>query len=373
LNHELESAIRDLADQKFALDQHAIVAITDVQGTINYVNDKFCTISQYSREELVGNNHRILNSFFHSREFFQTMYRTIANGKVWHDEIRNRAKDGSFYWVDTTIVPALGVDGKPRQYVAIRADITQRKRGEAEILKQQSELAGSNSDLEQFAYAASHDLQEPLRAVGGCVSLLQARYHDKLDERAQEYMRHAVEGTTRMQTLIDNLLSFSRVGTRNKEFGAVSSQLAMENALKNLSVSIQEKHAQVKHDPLPIVLGDLSQLSLVFQNLIGNALKFCNTETPYIQIGAEKRESEWEISVSDNGIGIEPQYFERIFVIFHRLHTRREYAGTGMGLALCKKIVERHGGRIWVESQLGKGTTFRFTLAAPPSSPRHLV
>jgi PAS domain S-box-containing protein len=486
-----EQALKELADQKFALDQAAIVAITDVQGTIQYVNDKFCAISQYSREELLGNNHRILNSGHHSREFFQEMYRTIASGKVWHDEIRNRAKDGSSYWVDTTIVPTLGAEGKPRQYVAIRADITQRKlaeqalreqaevldqaqvlvrdaesrivlwtsgaerlygfsrseavgkishellgtefpeplveterklmesgiwegelthyhrnggrlhvasiwllkkgdgkvqhiveannditqrkRVEAELQQQQTELSRSNADLEQFAYAASHDLQEPLRAVGGCVNLLQARYGEKLDERAHEYMQHAVEGASRMQNLIDDLLSFSRVGTRGKEFQPVSCDQAVENALKNLSVSIAEKQAQVEHRPLPMVLGDLTQLSLVFQNLIGNALKFCGAEKPCIQVEAEKRPREWEIVVRDNGIGIDPQYFERIFVIFQRLHTRKEYPGTGMGLALCKKVIERHGGRIWVESESGKGTTFRFTLPAPPSEQTRVV
>jgi len=354
---------KELADQKFALDQHAIVAVTDVHGTITYVNDRFCSISGYSREELIGQNHRILNSGHHPREFFQQMYRTIAAGEVWHSEIKNRAKDGSFYWVDTTIVPFRNAAGKPQQYIAIRTDITEQKRTEAELQEQAEELARSNRDLEQFAYAASHDLQEPLRAVTGCMQLFKARYAGKFDERGDEFIAHAVDGATRMQKLIDDLLTFSRVSTQSAQLQPVQCSEAVENALKNLSVALAEKHAVVEREALPTVIGDLSQLSLLFQNLIGNALKFCRQE-PRIYVGARREGHEWILSVRDNGIGIEPKYFERIFVIFQRLHTRKEYPGTGMGLALCKRIVERHGGRIWVESQLGNGTTFRFTLRA---------
>jgi light-regulated signal transduction histidine kinase (bacteriophytochrome) len=260
-----------------------------------------------------------------------------------------------------------------RHIIEANNDITQTKLAEADLKARQTELARSNGDLEQFAYAASHDLQEPLRAVAGCVNLLQARYGEQLDERAHEYMRHAVEGAGRMQSLIDDLLAYSRVGTRGKEFQVVACEKAVENALKNLSVAIQEKQAQIEHDPLPVVAGDLLQLSQLFQNLIGDALKFSGAEIPCIHIGAQEGNKEWEISVRDNGIGIDPQYFDRIFVIFQRLHTRKEYPGTGMGLALCKKVVERHGGRIWVESESGKGTTFRFTLPALQSVPAQLV
>jgi PAS domain S-box-containing protein len=359
-----EQALKDLEDQKFALDQHAIVAVTDVQGTIQYVNDKFCAISGYSREELIGQNHRIINSGHHPKEFFQEMYRSLAAGKVWHAEIKNRAKEGTYYWVDTTVVPMLNAEGKPKQYVAIRADITQRKSAQQALQQQTEDLVRSNRDLEQFAYAASHDLQEPLRAVVGCMQLLKARYQGKLDERGDEFIHHAVDGATRMQNLIDDLLAFSRVGTRATELQPVSCAEAVQNAIKNLSVAIETSRAEIECAPLPMVLGDLSQLSLLLQNLIGNALKFRGRRLPHIYVGAERQNGEWVISVQDNGIGIEPQYFERIFVIFQRLHTRKEYPGTGMGLALCKKIVERHGGRIWLDSKLGMGTTFRFTLPA---------
>jgi PAS domain S-box-containing protein len=243
------------------------------------------------------------------------------------------------------------------------ADITERKRAEQELRRRSEELARSNRDLEQFAYVASHDLQEPLRAVAGPLQLLQRRYHGQLDARADEFIGHAVDGATRMQALIDDLLSYSRVGRLENPQQLTDCQHVLDQALKNLSVAIQETGAQISHDPLPVVRAIPAQLALLFQNLVANAIKFRSKERPVqIRVGAETRADAWLFQVQDNGIGIDPQYFERIFLIFQRLHTRREYPGTGLGLALCKRIVEHHGGRIWVESEAGKGTTFFFTL-----------
>ncbi len=249
---DLARKVAELADQKFALDQHAIVAITDVQGTITYVNEKFCAISKYSREELIGQNHRLVNSGYHPKEFFQQMYQTIASGQVWHGEMRNRAKDGSFYWVDATIVPFMGADGKPRQYVAIRADITERKRAEEEIRqlndkleRRVAELARSNADLEQFAYVASHDLQEPLRMVAAYTQLLAERYRGKLDENADKYIGYASEGALRMQTLIQDLLAFSRVGRNGAARVQVDCNAALEEVLLHLGPAIRESGAVV--------------------------------------------------------------------------------------------------------------------------------
>ena len=233
-----------------------------------------------------------------------------------------------------------------------------------------TELARSNSDLQQFAYVASHDLQEPLRMVASYTQLLAKRYKGRLDEDADEFIAYAVNGASRMQALIQDLLAFSRVDSQGQRFEPTSVETLLGYALDNLKGAIEEAGAVVTHGPLPDVMADERQFLHLLQNLVSNALKFRGPEPPRIHLSAERRGSEWLFSVRDNGIGIDPQYKERIFVLFQRLHTTAEYPGTGIGLALCKKIVERHGGRIWMESQLGQGATFYFTLPdrAMPSS-----
>jgi PAS domain S-box-containing protein len=527
LNIELEAALKDLSEQKFALDQHAIVATTDVQGTITYVNDKFCAISKYSREELIGQNHRILNSGHHPKEFFQQMYHTIASGKVWHAEIKNRAKDGSTYWVDTTVVPFMNSDGKPRQYVAIRADITERKRAEdvreqlaavvessedaiisenmdgtitawnsgaeklfgyspaeavgkpmlmlesserknqaldrltrlgrgerveeidtirvrkdgrkidisarifpikdssgaiigaskiarditqrkladeeiqrlnnemesrnkaleaqtVELQKARDELElrvkertlelaasnqileRSNIELQQFAYVASHDLQSPLRSISGFVQVLRMEYDEKLDDQGRDYIRRTVQAIAKMQTLIRDLLAYSRVDSRSRPFEPVPLVDVFHGSVLLLESSIRDAGGQVTCDELPVVLGDGSQLTQLMQNLIGNGLKYHGTDPPHVHVSAEHgtKGNEWIVSVRDNGIGVDPKYFGRIFEIFKRLHDQKEYPGTGIGLAVCRRVVERHGGAIWVESEAGHGSNFRFSIPA---------
>ena len=225
-----------------------------------------------------------------------------------------------------------------------------------------AELARSNAELEQFAYVATHDLQEPLRAVASCVQLLQKRYEGQLDARADEFIAHAVDGTKRMQTLIDDLLAYSRIGTRANAIATANCEFVLQEALDDLAVAMKESQAVVTHDPLPIVRADATQLAQLFQNLIANAIKFRGDRAPRIHVSATHVGDAWRFSIADNGIGMEPQYFERIFMVFQRLHTRKKYQGTGIGLAICKKVVERHGGRIWVESQFGSGATFFFTL-----------
>jgi light-regulated signal transduction histidine kinase (bacteriophytochrome) len=251
-----------------------------------------------------------------------------------------------------------------RLYSAAQQEISERVRAEAALGKAAEELARSNAELEQFAYAASHDLQEPLRMVSSYMQLLARRYEGALDSDAHEFIGFAVDGAKRMQRLINDLLTYSRVGTRGKEFEPTDCEVILRQVLANLQVTISESAAVVTHDPLPTVLADDSQLVQLFQNLIGNAMKFRNERAPEIHIGAEPADDEsyWRFFVRDNGIGIDDQYGERIFVIFQRLHTREEHPGTGIGLAICKKIVERHDGQIWVESQVGQGSTFCFTL-----------
>jgi light-regulated signal transduction histidine kinase (bacteriophytochrome) len=232
-----------------------------------------------------------------------------------------------------------------------------------ELRQRTEELARSNAELEQFAYVASHDLQEPLRMVSSYTQLLEQRYEDLLDARAKKYIYYAVDGANRMQTLITDLLSYSRVGSRAQPLAITDSHSALGEAIRNLSSSIAETQALVTTDDLPIVCADRSQVVQLFQNLIGNAIKFRGTQSPRVHVSAERSGEDWVFSVRDNGIGIEAKYFERIFVIFQRLHSREEYPGTGIGLALCKRIVERHGGKIWVESEPGRGSAFLFSLA----------
>jgi signal transduction histidine kinase len=234
----------------------------------------------------------------------------------------------------------------------------------AELNERAKDLARSNSELQQFAYVASHDLQEPLRMVASFTQLLAKRYGDKLDDDARDFINYAVDGAMRMQTLISDLLNYSRVGTQGKPLVPTNSEALLKRVLDSLKISIEESGAVIVGDHLPVVMADPQQLSQLFQNLITNAIKFHGQDVPRIRISTERIGKEWKFSVRDNGIGISQEHADRIFIIFQRLHTKTEYPGTGIGLAICKKIVERHGGRIWIEPSPGGGTTFCFTIAA---------
>jgi len=304
---------------------------------------------------------------------------------------RGWIKDLEFEMVrkDGTLLPVLlsasAIKDEKGNFIMSRStmfDITELKRIEEELTKYREhledlvkqrtsalekmthELARSNADLQQFAYAASHDLQEPLRTVAGFVKLLERRYKGKLDEKADEFINYTCEGVERMQLLIKDLLIYSQVDTKERVFKPINSSVALESAIRSLRSAIEENEAKVTYDPLPTVMADASQMSRLFQNLIGNAIKFCNEPPVRVHVSAKQKGDEWIFSVHDNGIGIEPEQADRIFVIFQRLHSREEYPGTGIGLAICKRIVERHGGRLWVDSELGKGSTFYFTLSA---------
>jgi PAS domain S-box-containing protein len=276
---------------------------------------------------------------------------------------------GGTRWISVSGEPIFDSQGRFTGYRGVGSDITERKLAEAELkrahddlAKKAEELQRSNAELEQFAYVASHDLQEPLRMVSSYTQLLGKRYGDKLQGDAQEFMHYIVDGAARMKQLIEDLLAYSRVGTKGKEFKPVPVEAPLRKAITNLRAAIEESSAAVTWDPLPTVDADEMQLAQLFQNLMGNALKFRGSGVPRIHVSAEEKDGEWHLSVADNGIGIEPQYFERIFMLFQRLHTMGEYPGTGIGLAICKKVVERHGGRIWVSSTAGEGSRFHFTL-----------
>jgi PAS domain S-box-containing protein len=292
------------------------------------------------------------------RERTAMAYQDYINGKLpaYEVEFRQRTRSGEWKWIlSLGKILKLDEQGNPLRMLGTHTDITARKQMEEDLRR-------SISELEQFAYVASHDLQEPLRAVAGMVELLSQRYKGKLDERADTYITHAVEASQRMQKLINDLLEYSRITRFGKSLEPTNLESVLQAALKNLYVAIEESHAQITYDPLPTVMADPSQLTQVLQNLIGNAIKFRSEHTPQIHVSAEKTGNAWQISVRDNGIGIDPQYFERIFLLFQRLHTRRTYSGTGIGLSLCKKIIERHGGTINVDSTPNKGSTFHFTL-----------
>jgi PAS domain S-box-containing protein len=319
----------------------------------------------YSRDELVGQKVKnIIPEGFaerliadDTRSAAEALAQQIGTGI----ELSGRRKDGSEFPLEIMLSPLESAEGI-LVTAAIR-DISERKKSEEHLVKAVGNLKRSNEELQQFAYVASHDLQEPLRMVASYTQLLAKRYKGRLDSDADEFIAYAVDGCHRMQGLIQDLLAYSRAGADGKALRKISGDNALNEALTNLRRTIGESGAVVTHDPLPVIQTDDTQLALVFQNLVGNAIKYRSTEVPRVHVSASKNGGrEWIFSVRDNGLGIDPQYFERIFILFQRLHGRAEFEGTGIGLAICKKIVERLGGRIWVESLPKKGSTFYFAL-----------
>jgi PAS domain S-box-containing protein len=458
---ELQRSLKEALDYKYALEESSIVAITDQKGVIRYANDNFCKISKYDREELIGQDHRIINSAFHPKEFIRDLWVTIANGNIWKGEIKNKAKDGTIYWVDTTIVPFLNEQGKPYQYIAIRSDITERKRvvdlsaankaltfqskenekraaelsvannkelafqneekekraaelliankelvfqnqekekraaelivankelafqneekekRAAELLiankelvfqnqekeKRTLELINTNKVLEQFAYVASHDLQEPLRTVSNYMKVFEEDYLKLLDVNAMRYIHSINNATKRMSSLIKSLLDFSRLG-RNTKLVFSDCRKIIDDVLADIDTVIKGSNAVIEVFDMPQLNIFEIEIGQLFQNLITNAIKFRRENTqPKIIISSEQIENAWRFSVSDNGIGIDSAYFQRIFDIFQQLETTKKHEGSGIGLANCKRIVQLHKGEIWVESIPEQGTTFYFTLS----------
>jgi PAS domain S-box-containing protein len=320
----------------------------------------------YRRDELVGQKvTSIIPAGFAERlvaDGTRTAAEALAQQIGTGIELIGHRKDGSEFPIEIMLSP-LESDEGILVTAAIR-DISARKSAESALQQKIQELNRSNEELEQFAYLASHDLQEPLRMVASYTQLLSRRYKGKLDSDADDFIAFAVDGAAHMQRLIHDLLAYSRVGTKAQQMRETSSEEALRQALMNLRGAIGDSGAQVTHDPLPIVVADEVQLVQVFQNLVGNAIKYQGPGVPKVHISAARSGGKkWVFSVQDNGLGIEPQYFDKIFGMFQRLHKRDEFSGTGIGLAICKKIVERHGGSIWVESQPGQGSTFRFALA----------
>ncbi len=343
---------------------------------LNYVsvNSQYAAALGLTQEEMLGKDDYAFYPVYLAEKYRADDRRIMSTGKGETLEEQYQGANGEDVWIETFKAPVRNEENQVIGVLGMFSEITERKRQEAELQELNSRLQRSNADLQQFAYVASHDLQEPLRMVGSYLQLIERRYNDKLDDTGREFMAFAVDGAQRMQQLIQSLLQYARVESRGQAFTLVNCNEALQNVRKNLGEAVSDTNAKLICQTLPEVWGDSIQLGQVFQNLISNALKFHEDNTPEVSISAI-RTNEWKgpdhpgldrpgwlFSVSDNGIGMDPQYAERIFVIFQRLHSRDEYPGTGIGLSLCKRIVERHGGEIWVESTPGKGTCFYFTI-----------
>ncbi|MDY9927715.1 PAS domain S-box protein [Methanosarcina sp.] len=329
-------------------------------GKITDVNEATELVTGYLRDELIGTD---FTDYFIDPEKAREGYKHVfQEGLVRDYALEIQCRDGHITPVLYNASVYRDESGEIIGIFAAARDITELKKAERMLELKLEELARSNADLEQFAYVSSHDLQEPLRMIASYLQLLQRKYQGELDDKADKYIYFAVDGASRMQNLINDLLEFSRVTTKAREFELTDCEFVLNQVLSDLEAPIKESRVAISYDPLPEIMADYIQVTQVFQNLISNAIKFCSKEAPKIHVSAVKESSQWLFSVQDNGIGIDPKYSERIFEVFKRLNKREEYPGTGIGLSICKKIVERHGGYIWVESELGKGSTFYFTL-----------
>jgi PAS domain S-box-containing protein len=371
INKELaiknKESSKEVTDYKYALDESSNLAITNQKGIITHVNENFCNISKYSVDELVGQDHRILNSGHHSKEFIRNLWNTIASGKIWRGELKNKAKDGTMYWVDTTIVPFLNSKGIPYQYVAIRSDITKRKLAEVEYETLNEELEQRikyrTEELEAFSYSVSHDLRAPLRAIHGYAKMFKETYENKLDAEGDRLMNNILNNAKKMGQLIDDLLSFSRIG-RNE---LVKREISMHDMVMNLSSELKDEQPDriiefhIKH-LLPAQADNIA-IRQVWLNLISNAIKYSkHKEKAIIEIDSYIKGNEIIYYIKDNGAGFDMRYANKLFGVFQRLHSDDEFEGTGVGLALVQRIIKKHGGRVWAEGKVNEGATFYFTL-----------
>ena len=354
-----------------SVQEYAIFMLSPQGNVINW-NKGAERIKGYTADEILGKHF----SCFYPPEAIeqgkpgQELRTAIEQGQAKEEGWRVR-KNGQRFWANVVITALFDKDGCLQGFAKISRDMTEAKRTEhlndknIELQETARKLARSNRDLQQFAYVASHDLQEPLRMVASFTQLLANRYQDTLDQDAKDFIKYAVDGATRMQALISDLLTYSKVDRQEKSCGLINLDEILGQVLLNLKLAMVDSGAVITHDPLPVIMADEMQLGQLLQNLIGNAIKFRGEKPPRIHVSSKQNDNGWQISVHDNGIGISPEHRERVFLIFQRLHTMAEYPGTGIGLAICKKIVEGHGGRIWIESPPEGGSAISFTLLKP--------
>ena len=370
-----EIALRDSEERFRAIFEQAAVGIakTALCGQFMRVNPGFCQIVRYAESELLQKNWQAIThpgDIEADREYV----RALLSGNIQTFSIEKRlvCKDEAVRWANVTVSAMRDANGTPQYLICAIEDISQRKLVQ-ELLQESldtqtryaQELTRSNAELEQFSYVASHDLQAPLSTIAGYAQLLEKRCYNQLDAQGNKFLRNIVNSCERMQALIDDLLEYSRVGRSEKPFDLIDCNLVFEDACANLQLAIRQDRASVTRGDLPRVRGDSFQLLQLFQNLIGNAIKYRSSEAPMVHVGASRQGDSWVFSVQDNGIGIAEQYHPRIFQLFQRLHSQKQYSGTGIGLAICQRIVDRHGGRLWVESEPNRGSTFYFSIPIP--------
>jgi PAS domain S-box-containing protein len=350
-----EQQFRTLAE----LAPFAISVTRLKDGVFLFVNECFADMLGTEVHDLLG---KPAPDFYANPEDRKAIVEALKNsGKINNREVElKNVRDGEPVWVSFS-AHLSNFDGEEAIYVSLQ-DVSDYRRAESDLREYAENLKQSNAELEQFAYIASHDLQEPLRMIASYLQLLETRYKDKLDQDADDFINFAVDGANRLQHMINDLLVFSRVQTRGKALTPTEADKALHNALDNLELAIQESKAEIQRERLPLVAADPSQLTMLFQHLLSNSLKFRGKAKPKIKVSVRPQEGQYEFCIEDNGIGLDPSQAERAFVIFQKLHARDEYPGTGIGLAVCKRIVARHGGRIWVESEPEKGARFLFTL-----------
>lgn len=341
------------------------IVITDYQledNPIIYANKAFESMTGYSQEDTIGRNCRFLQGDAHDQAELEIIRESVKNGKSCQVVLKNFRKNGQLFWNELFIAPLHDGQGQITNYIGVQTDVTKRIKAEQSLVKRTKDLEQSNKDLEQFAYAASHDLQEPLRMISTFLEMLNDQYQDKLDPKAAEYIDHSVDGAKRMQNLIRDLLELSRAGSSKVEQETLYLDEIVQEAISNLKVQITETKAQINYSHLPTIKAVKSQMILLVQNLISNSIKYCKGN-PVIDLSVDDIGNHWLFVVKDNGIGINPEFSDYIFEVFNRLHSRKDYEGTGIGLAICRKIVEKHQGEIWFANNTDQGTSFKFTIA----------